>query len=199
MPPVNDEQANNLSVLRAVAGVLVITLLVIGAGLYFGWELPPARMRTYYTSATGYAPPPRAGVIPPGTVARGALDLAPSTEAAAEGLTNPLAGDPAAGVLGKKAYTVNCAMCHGEPGGAIGPVGEVYRPQPPPLAEHLPEHSDGRLYAMITYGIRSTPTRETAQYLPREWHAFEGITSARERWAIIAYLRSAFGAERRTR
>lgn len=81
-------------------------------------------------------------------------------------------------------------MCHGTPGGPPGPVAEHYQPRPPDLAEHLPHHSDAQLYSLITYGIRSTPTPEASRYLPEQWHAFRATTSPRERWAMVAYLRS---------
>src|SRR5205823_8151532 len=113
---------------------------------------------------------------------------APQVPPEAERLTNPLAGDPAGLPAGKQAYDINCAMCHGSPGRAIGPVGESYLPRPPDLARQVPQRSAGHLYCDITEGIRSTPTPEAARYLPREWHAFREITTPKERWAIVAYM-----------
>lgn len=241
MPPVADEQQRNLRTLSRVVIALGVALIVVLGALYLGVELPPFEMRKYYTSPTGYAPPPRPVVVPPGTVARGALSLAgpgeepqrvdggelrvdgptktgsassqpstinppPSTNhgpstlnpqpPTIERLRNPLADDPETVRFGRRAYTVNCAMCHGEPGQGIGPVGELYTPRPPDLAQHVSQHSEGALYAAITLGIRSTPTPEAARYLPREWHAFRGRTSPKERWAMVTYLRSAFGGRR---
>ena len=192
MPPLTrrplTEQQRNLWILAGAGATAMVLLALAGIALYFGYELPPAEMRNYYTSATGYAAPPRRGTHPEGTVPRGSLSFREG-EAPAEPPPTPqiLA-------LGRQAYRVNCAMCHGEPGEGIGPVGERYTPRPPDLAEHVPRHTDQELYRAITEGIRSTPTPEAAQYLPVEWHAFRAEVPARERHAIIAYLRSLFPA-----
>lgn len=227
MPPLTrqlTEQQRNLWILAGIGvGLLSLVFLAVVA-LYLGYELPPAEMRTYYTSPTGYAAPPQRGVVPPGSVPRGALTLPSASEElpdpgldptrsrspapapnlpesagaghaavppGAERLRNPLTRDPATLEFGRRQYLINCAMCHGEVGQPIGPVGERYIPRPPNLAEHVPGHSEGYLYYTITAGIRSVPTQEAAQYLPEEWHSFRGRTSAQERWAIVAYLKAA--------
>lgn len=193
MSPVKSDQQRRLRLLGSAAAALFFLFLLAGMALYEGWELPPLDLRDAHTTSDGYAPPPRAAAIPPGTVSRASLSPANHlTEDGSSGV-NPLASDPRAVSLGQRVYHVNCAMCHGEPGESIGPVGERYNPQPPPLQERVPALPEARLYASITEGIRSTPTPETAQYLPQEWHAFRTMTSERERWAAVAYLRSAFG------
>lgn len=213
------EQERNLRIVKVIAALVVLGVIVTGALLYVGAEVPPYDLRTYYTSASGYASPPRPGVVPVGTVARGALALkdgggqqsAVSGQSSGSGsippglggrepnaqgptpiadLRNPLHPEAETLGLGERAYGVNCAMCHGEGGRGIGPVGKVYQPRPPDLSKRLPGQPDGRLYIQITEGIRSTPTPEAARYLPREWHAFREITTPRERWAILTYLKA---------
>jgi mono/diheme cytochrome c family protein len=176
------EQVRNLKILGAVGLALFAAVLVIAVMLYHGSELPPEDLRQYSSSPTGYAPPPQPQVIPPGTVPR----RPPPALAPREWR--------AAGALGQHAYTVNCAMCHGSPGHDIGPVGDTYLPRPTDLARYVPAHPAARLYAVITDGIRSTPTPEAARYLPQEWHAFRAITSPAERWAIVAVLKARFRA-----
>jgi len=245
MPPLKREftdQERNLWTLAWIATAVASLAALAAVALYLGLELPPEEMRSYYTSTTGYAPPPGKGVAPPGSIPRGALvglnapgpqvdpnasgqvtrpgglatgvaprpgrredpapDGAPGRQPRGAGghaevpeearrMRNPLARDRSAVELGGRGYAVHCAMCHGEIGGTIGPVGERYTPRPPDLREHAPGHPDGYLYYTITAGIRSTPTPEAAQYLPREWHSFRGRLSARERWAIVSYLKAA--------
>ncbi len=212
MPSVGEEQVRNLRIILALAALLVLALISAGWAVYLGMELPPAEMRSYATSSTGYAPPPGSPTsevgptrqtVPTGTVARGMLaasgpDL-PPVGAAGEPvppvvdiIPNPLAGGATVVAQGQKAYAVNCAMCHGEPGKGMGPVGEAYIPKPPDLAARVPSSSDGRLYYQITAGIRSTPTPEAAEYLPEDWHSVRNLTTAQDRWAIITYLRRVY-------
>ncbi|HEU4753588.1 MAG TPA: cytochrome c [Armatimonadota bacterium] len=182
MPPVRTEQERNVRIVLGVLAAVVLLGLVTGGLLYMGVELPPYGLRSYYTASDGYAAPANPVIVPPGTVARGS------------GMRNTdPGGAPAALDAGRRAYAVNCAMCHGEPGRGPGPVGESYVPPPPDVSRSVAARADAQLYQSITRGIRSTPTAEAARYLPETWHAFPEI-SARERWAVVRYLRTAFGA-----
>lgn len=185
MPPVAEEQSRNLCILGALAAAVILVALIAGYALYSGAELPSAEMRTGHTSADGYAPPAHPAVVPSGSVPRGV----PAPTAPGRPEREALTGDAATLALGKRAYDVNCAMCHGAPGGEPGPVGKTYVPRPPDLAQHAAAYPPERLYAMITDGIRSTPTPEAARYLPREWHAFRAITTSRERRAMVRYIK----------
>lgn len=195
MPPVKSEQTRNLRIIGTAGTVLFLLLLLSGMALYLGWELPPLDLRGEHATPDGYATPPRAVTAPPGTVTRASLSAANAIIPSADPNRNPLAADPEAISLGQQVYHVNCEMCHGKPGEAIGAVGERYNPHPPPLIERVPGASDARLYASVTDGIRSTPSAETARYLPQEWHAYQAMLSDRERWAVVAYLRSAYRSQ----
>lgn len=208
MSPVAQEQQRNLKILTLALAALVLLIALGGWYLFTGVELPPYEMRHYYTSATGYAPPPGRQPAPPGTIARGSTRLQepslPSTAAAISGpdraltppeadrLVNPARPDSATVALGKAQCDANCRMCHGAPGEAIGPVGEAYTPRPPDLRTRVRLHSDGALFFLITNGIRSTPTPETARYIPDEWHSFRDLMTPRERWAAVTYMRHSF-------
>lgn len=203
LPSTGEEQARNLKIVAAVAVLFLIALTSLGAALYLGAELPPHDVRTYQTTPDGYAAPPRpTEVVPAGTVARGSRayaapgEVAPNSGmpvpslAVADRWTNPLRGRADAAEQGKHLYSINCVMCHGEPGsGKPGNVGEAYTPKPPDLGSpRLSMFSGGRLYYRITYGIESTPTAESARYLPRDWHAFGPLLRPEERWGIVTYL-----------
>ncbi|MBI3911923.1 MAG: c-type cytochrome [Armatimonadetes bacterium] len=204
------EQERNLRIIRGVAlavGIAIILALVL---LYRGNELPPYELGIQRTDATGYAPPSQPRFAPVGTVPRSGAELPPlvteehpmptgrpegsehaSVPPEALALKNPLANDPNAVPEGARQYQINCAMCHGKPGsGRVGPVGDSYIPRPPDPLVHVREHPDGAIFYVITEGIYSTPVPEAVQYLPREWHAFRGTMSERERWAVVTYLRS---------
>jgi mono/diheme cytochrome c family protein len=186
MPPIAEEQSRNLRILGALIAAFILLVIVAGYALYSGAELPPAEMQTGHSSSDGYAPPAHPEIVPGGSVPRGVPVPAAPGRPEREAVTP----DAATLSLGKRAYDVNCAMCHGAPGGETGPVGKTYVPRPPDLAGHAAAYPPERLYAMITDGIRSTPTPEAARYLPREWHAYRAITTSRERWAMVRYIRS---------
>lgn len=209
LSPVVQEQQRNLKALGLLLAAVVLLAALAAWYLYTGVELPPYEMRHYYTSSTGYAPPPSKGPSPAGTISRGSALLsepilttaAPATVGydhamtppEADRLVNPSKPDAVTMTLGKAQFDANCRMCHGAPGEGIGSVGEAYTPKPPNLRDHAAHHSDGALFYLITNGIRSTPTPETARYLPDEWHSFRDLMTPRERWATATYVRSYFG------
>lgn len=208
MSPVAQEQQRNLKILMLLFVAVALLIALTGWYLYTGVELPPYEMRHYYTSATGYAPPPGQSPKPAGTVSRGSAMLqeprittsAPAvsgpdravTPPQADGLANPTRADLATITLGKGQYDANCRMCHGAPNEAIGPAGEAYTPRPPDLRARVRLHSEGALFYLITNGIRSTPTPEAARYLPDQWHSFRDLMTPRERWAAVSYVRRSF-------
>jgi len=197
------QQARNLLLLAAIGVLIAIGITVLGAVLYLGGEAPPHDLRTYYTSADGYAPLPLgASDAPAGSVARTSRRYAApgetriGSEAApdprlADNWQNPLSGDRTAYLRGFSFYQVNCTMCHGKLDTAKpGSVGEAYTPIPPKLAPLVAKRSEGKLYYAITYGIRSTPNAEAARYLPTDWHAFGSLLTPQQRWEIVTYLRA---------
>ncbi|HEY3412032.1 MAG TPA: cytochrome c [Armatimonadota bacterium] len=191
-------QERNLRLITGLVFVIVVVALVLPGVLYFGHELPPWSMRyNQPADSTGYQTPPTqqfvvAGAVPRTGVPHAYPDQADgAVPAAAARIKNPPAGDPKALTTGKVVYAENCAFCHGVNGLGDGPAGESYIPRPPDLTNRKAQSlSAGTMYYKITNGILSTPIPEARKYLPREWHAFRGTISERDRWAVVSYIRS---------
>ena len=96
-------------------------------------------------------------------------------------LKNPLGDDytPETMKLGKVKYEIYCMVCHGEKGAGNGTVAPKMAVKPPSLlSTKVREHSDGRLYHIITAG-----QGVMGQYASQ-------IHSKKDRWAIVNYVRS---------
>jgi mono/diheme cytochrome c family protein len=124
------------------------------------------------------APPP-AGASP-----------APTIDPAWVGRENPLPADAATIERGRAAFLRTCATCHGPDGEGNGPASAGLKPPPANFRDgsRLASKDDDYLFWRISTGIHGTA-------MP----AFSGTISEEERWAILRYLRSLPGAERRTR
>lgn len=184
---------------------IIVTVLVLWIFwlLWRGRELPFTEMRYQLSDSTGYQPLARQqylmGSVPRSVNGRRAVpahaslpDLPDgSIPAAAANLTSPYPVDGAAIHLSFQLYVTNCAMCHGDRGHGDGPVGESYIPRPPDLTgPEIAATSDGQIYYSITNGILSEPIPEAARYIPRDWHAFRQELSDRDRWALVALVRT---------
>jgi mono/diheme cytochrome c family protein len=104
----------------------------------------------------------------------------------------PLPGTPAAGALrnpekatefslltGKELFGIYCTPCHGEAGKGDGPLAKKYVPTPADISAtgHGAHHPEGELFAVLTHGRNGMP-------------AFHGDLTPRERWLVVAYLRT---------
>jgi mono/diheme cytochrome c family protein len=192
-------QARNLTLLTWVFRSVVTVVIVLGALLYYGVELPPIEMRFQKADSTGYTTPPKptfavelTGRVPRQGLER-ALPDAPDgvIPAAAVAMTNPFGTGARTTKEGAGVYALNCAFCHGTTGRGDGPVSESYTPRAPDLtAASVQSQSPGALFYHVTNGIVSTPLPETKKYLPREWHSFKGTISERERWAVVTFVKN---------
>ena len=91
---------------------------------------------------------------------------------------SPIAADGQAAAGGKAVYAKQCAQCHGAGGKGDGSKGRDLDPRPSDLTSAaVGRESDGALYWKISTGRRPMP-------------AFEKLLSQRERWEVVAYLRS---------
>jgi mono/diheme cytochrome c family protein len=121
----------------------------------------------------------------PGTVAReegesDSPDLSAYKRGDAYVETIPLPVTPQLVERGRGRYEIYCAACHGHTGDGDGPVaGETDYRFPPPLpfsAEEVRARPAGFYFDVLTNGYR-----EMGRYAHQ--------LSARDRWAIIAYMR----------
>jgi mono/diheme cytochrome c family protein len=97
---------------------------------------------------------------------------------AAYAVPNPMAPSSEAIARGRATFRANCVTCHGARGRGDGPAGVVLDPKPADLVLHVPQHSDGELYYMITRGF-------PASAMP----AWRSKLSDEERWELVHYLR----------
>lgn len=124
----------------------------------------------------------------PGTIARGQLDYYypyqndnEGYEAAGRELRNPLERTEKNILEGKRLYSINCAICHGEKGLGDGNVitkasGDGLFPPPPPFNEgRLKDLPVGQMYHTITFGRNLMGSH--ASHLSPE-----------ERWKVIHYI-----------
>ncbi len=119
-----------------------------------------------------------------GTVARGQLDV---TSAYVTGI-DPETGDTLIKspvpyttenmVRGRERYNIYCAICHGQVGDGTGTIIKKGFVVPPSFhADQIRNYSDGRIFDVITKGIRNMP--KYADQIPVE-----------DRWLIVNYVRA---------
>ena len=98
--------------------------------------------------------------------------------ASADALKNPLKGDASATLLGKKTYTSQCVICHGDKGKGDGVAAAGLAKVP---ANHtsaaIQKLSDGALFWMITNGNTPMP-------------AYKATMSETQRWQLVNYIRT---------
>ncbi len=93
-------------------------------------------------------------------------------------LKNPVPSTPQSVSRGKELYALNCAFCHGATGHGEGPVGQVFGPRPPALAEAATAAlSDGAMFWKITVGPNTMPS-------------FVNRLTPQERFDVINYIRT---------
>ncbi len=85
---------------------------------------------------------------------------------------------------GKKIYTTQCALCHGEKGDGKGEMVVEMKINPPDFTkpESLKERTDGELFAIIGAGKEPMPGQS-------------GRMTDPQRWNLVNYLRSLGGKQ----
>ena len=98
--------------------------------------------------------------------------------ASADTIKNPIKGNEASLVNGKKIYTQYCVTCHGEKGKGDG-IAAPGLPRPP--ADHtsafVQKQTDGALYWIITIGNNPMPS-------------YKKTLASIDRWRVINYIRT---------
>ena len=117
---------------------------------------------------------------PAGSVPTKGLEHTPkpgTPEAAA--LKNPEKVTEFSLLTGKELYGIYCTPCHGESGKGDGPVAKKFVPTPADISAtgHGSHHPEGDLFAILTHGVNGMP-------------AFRSDLTAKERWLVVAYLRT---------
>jgi mono/diheme cytochrome c family protein len=92
--------------------------------------------------------------------------------------TNPVPPSSEAISRGRATFRERCVACHGDRGRGDGAAGAALDPRPADLVLHVPQHSDGELYYMVSVGFPGTA-------MP----AWRSILSEPQRWELVHYLR----------
>lgn len=93
-------------------------------------------------------------------------------------LSNPLRPTTEAVDAGRAIYRERCVACHGDRGRGDGVAGVTLDPKPADLVLHVPQHTDGELYYMVSVGFPEGA-------MP----AWRSVLNEQERWELVHYLR----------
>ena len=129
------------------------------------------------------APWPLAAVVVASALAAGVFVLVREADWTqglndAVGLRDPEPVTESSIASGRALYRENCVACHGERGRGNGPSAVGLDPPPADLVLHVPQHTDGELFYMISRGVPDSA-------MP-EWRT---VLTERERWDLVHYLR----------
>jgi mono/diheme cytochrome c family protein len=172
-------------VLRTLGGIFV-ACAVAGLAMYGAIKLMPQlspithmldqprlnaqQASTFFTDGRAMRPPV------PGTVARGYLPLGVASQEEAASLVNPLPRTPAILALGRQAFTIRCAVCHGPVGNGIGSLGSAYGAKPANLqAPQFLAYPDGKILWAIMNGKNAMPSQGAD-------------LTEEQRWAVVHYV-----------
>ena len=97
---------------------------------------------------------------------------------AAAKLENPTAPSSEAIARGRAIFRERCVACHGDRGRGDGAAGVTLDPRPADLLLHVPQHTDGELYYMVSVGFPES-----------EMPAWRSVLSEEQRWELVHYLR----------
>ena len=174
-------------ILRTTSGIFV-TCLVAGLAMYGAVKLMPVispvshmqnQPRLNAQQASSFFADGRAMRMPvQGTVARGYLPFGVASPEEAAALVNPLPRTPDVLAMGRQAFTVRCALCHGPAGNGVGSLGSAYGAKPANLqAPQFLAYPDGKILWAIVNGKNAMPSQ--AADLTEE-----------QRWAVVHYVRA---------
>jgi len=81
-------------------------------------------------------------------------------------------------LTGKELFGIYCTPCHGASGKGDGPVAKKFVPTPVDISgTGFGKAPEGLLFAIVTHGWNGMP-------------AFRSDLTAKERWLVVAYLRT---------
>jgi mono/diheme cytochrome c family protein len=119
---------------------------------------------------------PPEGTVPYG----GLLDPAVETGRGPDGkllATSPVPVDLPLLARGQARFDITCAACHGVMGDGQSQVALNMSLRPPPSLHLYRDRPDGYLYQVVTDGFGLMPS-------------YASVLSARDRWAVVAYVRA---------
>jgi mono/diheme cytochrome c family protein len=168
------------------SAVLVVALLVAATAWGFPWNKDMVDQPSVKPQESAAPPPPDSvPIVGRETLPRPTTqdELFKAKDAAAT-LRNPVPASAESVARGADLYRTNCVVCHGEQGHGDGPVGRKFDPSPVDLnKDYTQSQADGQLFFTLTRGRVAMPF-------------YRDALSQQERWDVINYLRSEFGAKR---
>lgn len=185
--PESDTRFSSEFILRAVGGIFAACVVAAG-GMYGAIKLmhalPPmthmlTQPKVNAQQGSSFFEDGRAMRMPePGTVARGYLPVARMKQEEAAQLTNPLPRTPEVLEMGRRAFNIRCATCHGPLANGISTLGAGYGAKPANLqAPQFLAYPDGKIYWAIVFGKNAMPSQAAD-------------LSQDERWAVVHYVRA---------
>jgi mono/diheme cytochrome c family protein len=131
---------------------------------------PQSSVPVYGSFAPGYA------------VSRAPL---PGTIDSMAGIANPVPADARSLANGRKYYSINCAVCHGDAGKGDGPIVAKGFPGIPLAgpASPAPSRTDGYIWGMIRNGRGLMPTYNRIEELDR-WDVVNYVRGLQGRYAV---------------
>lgn len=166
-------------ILTALLAVVVVAVLaVLFAQVFTGCWLDVGN-EMGDQPAIGYVEPPRSSA-PDEAVPFSGPEVPPG-----EGVpANPVTRTAASEERGFGDYVLFCSPCHGEAAGepAPGPVGALFEPPPPHLADVVGGLQDGQVFLAVSRGFGRMP-------------ALASRMSPEERWHLVNYLRGLVAGE----
>lgn len=174
MPVMSVRAEMNRVLVRAIAAVVLLGVSA-GSAHALPWDYDMYRQPSLQSGEVARSPVK-------GTVPLGYQPLGETLEEVEKKLTsNPMRMDRNSVWRGQRLWNANCLTCHGVTGDGTGPVG----PQvgaPTLLNDFYKGKTDGRIYAVIHFGLRN---------MPRYGFKF----SPAEHWDLVNYLRYLQGAD----
>lgn len=90
----------------------------------------------------------------------------------ADAIINPVKGNAAATIEGKKIYTMYCVTCHGSKGKGDGIAAPgLSKPPADHTSDFVQKQTDGALFWIITEGNNPMPTYKTTLTETQRWQA----------------------------
>jgi mono/diheme cytochrome c family protein len=166
----------NLHCTMVLVGVLCLALAGCRQDMHDQPKYQPFERNAFFADQRASRP------LVPGVVARGHLDedqaFFTGASAGATVQTNPLPRTREVLLRGQERFNIYCSPCHDRVGNGEGMIVQRGYKQPPSLhSDRLRSVPDGYLFQVMTNGFGVMPT-----YAPQ--------VPARDRWAIVAYIRA---------
>lgn len=170
--------------LLARGGALTLLLGIVGCEWFTDFKRQPSIVtwESWRTDSLFVRGSPQWSVPTTGTEAPAfavSYSQLPSTLDSLAGIANPVPASETSLANGRKYYSINCAVCHGDRGDGTGPATRFGFPGISLLLDVAKNRSDGYIFAMIRNGRGLMPSYNRIE--------------ERDRWDVVNYVRALQG------